>query len=123
MGIFRAVILIVEDEFLLRKDAAEIIAEAGFVVLEAANADEAIASLEARPDVNVVFTDIQMPGSMDGLKLANFVRGRWPPIKIVATSGFVRVGEADLPEGSRFLSKPYMPSEIVATLRELTGGA
>jgi CheY-like chemotaxis protein len=61
-----------------------------------------------------------MPGSMDGLKLARFVRGRWPPIKIVATSGFVNVGEDDLPEGSRFLPKPYRPEQIVATLRELT---
>jgi hypothetical protein len=60
---------------------------------------------------------------MDGLKFASFVRGRWPPIKIVATSGFVRVGEADLPEGSRFLPKRYQPAQIVETLRELTGGA
>jgi CheY-like chemotaxis protein len=121
MAIFRPVILIVEDEFLLRKDAAEIIAKAGFEVVEAANADEAIAILEARSDIHVVFTDIQMPGSMDGLKLARFVRGRWRPIKIVTTSGFVRVGEADLPEGSRFLSKPYRPAQIVETLQEMTG--
>lgn len=99
------------------------IAEAGFEVVEAANADEAIAILEARLDIHVVFTDIQMPGSMDGLKLASFVRGQWPPIKIVATSGFVRVGDADLPEGSRFLTKPYRPAQIIETLRELTGGA
>jgi CheY-like chemotaxis protein len=70
---------------------------------------EAIAILEARPDIHVVFTDIQMPGSMDGLKLARFVRGRSPPIKIVATSGFVNVAKDDL-EGSRFLTKPYRPS-------------
>jgi len=119
----RPVVLIVEDEFLLRMNAAEMIGEAGFDVVEAANADEAIAILEARPDIHVVFTDIQMPGSMDGLKLARFVRGRWPPIKIVATSGFVSVGEDDLPEGSRFLTKPYLPAQIVATLRELTSGA
>jgi CheY-like chemotaxis protein len=119
----RPVVLIVEDEFLLRMNAAEMIGDDGFDVVEAANADEAIAILEARPDIHVVFTDIQMPGSMDGLKLARFVRGRWPPIKIVATSGFVSVGEDDLPKGSRFLSKPYRPAQIVATLRELTGGA
>jgi two-component system, response regulator PdtaR len=78
------------------------IGEAGFDVVEAGNADEAIAILEARPDIHVVFTDIQMPRSMDGLKLAEFVRGRWPPIKIAATSGLVSVGKDDLPEGSRF---------------------
>jgi CheY-like chemotaxis protein len=118
----RPVVLIVEDEFPLRMNAAEMIGDAGFEVVEAANADEAIAILEARPDIRVVFTDIQMPGSMDGLKLARFVRGRWPPIKIVATSGFVSVREDDLPEDSRFLTKPYRPAQIVATLRELTDG-
>ena len=118
----RPVVLIVEDEFLLRMNAAEMIGDAGFDVVEAANAEEAIAILEARPDIHVVFTDIQMPGSMDGLKLARFVRGRWPPIKIVATSGFINVGKDDLPDGSRFLTKPYRPAQIVATLRELTGG-
>jgi CheY-like chemotaxis protein len=119
----RPVVLIVEDESLLRMNAAEMIGDAGFDVVEAANADEAIAILEARPDIHVVFTDIQMPGSMDGLKLAGFVRGRWPPIKIVATSGFVSVGKDDLPEGSRFLAKPYRPAQIVAALRELTNCA
>jgi CheY-like chemotaxis protein len=119
----RPVVLIVEDEFLLRMNAAEMIGDAGFDVIEAGNADEAIAILEARPDIHVVFTDIQMPGSMDGMKLARFVRGRWPPIKIVATSGFVNVGKDDLPEGSRFLPKPYRPEQIVATLCELTAAA
>ena len=118
----RPVVLIVEDEFLLRMNAAEMIGEAGFDVVEAANADQAIAILEVRPDIHVIFTDIQMPGSMDGLKLARFVRGRWPPIKIVATSGFVSVGKDDLPEGSHFLTKPYQPAQIVATLRKLTSG-
>ena len=69
----------------------------------------------------MIFTDIQMPGSMDGLKLARAVRGRWPPIKIVATSGRVDVREEDLPTGSRFLSKPYSPTQIAGLLRELTG--
>src|SRR6187399_2890330 len=105
----RPVVLIVEDELLLRIDAAEMIKAAGFEVVEAANADQAIEVLEARRDITVVFTDIQMPGSMDGLKLARAVRGRWPPIKIVATSGLVDVGEKDLPEGGRFLAKPYSP--------------
>ena len=76
--------------------------------------------MKTRPDIHVVFTDIQMPGSMDGLKLARFVRNRWPPIKIVATSGRVMVSEDDLPDGSVFLPKPYRGAEVVATLREMT---
>ncbi|MGY4411800.1 CheY-like chemotaxis protein [Bradyrhizobium sp. LB7.1] len=114
------VILIVEDEFLLRMDSAEMLESAGFEVIQAANADEAIAILTARSDVHVVFTDIQMPGSMDGLKLAHFVRHRWPPIKIVATSGHARIGDDDLPAGSVFLPKPYRGAEVVAALRGLT---
>jgi CheY-like chemotaxis protein len=117
----RPVVLIVEDEFLLRMDAVDMIANAGFEVVEAANADEAIEILEARRDITVVFTDIQMPGSMDGLKLVRAVRGRWPPIKIVATSGHPHVRAADLPEGGRFLPKPYSPVEVTGLLRELTG--
>jgi CheY-like chemotaxis protein len=115
------VILIVEDELLLRMDSAEVIENAGFEVIQAANADEAIAILTAQPNIHVVFTDIQMPGSMDGLKLARFVRNRWPPIKIIATSGLVRVEDDDLPAGSVFLSKPYRSVELVAALRILTG--
>jgi CheY-like chemotaxis protein len=118
----RPVVLIVEDEFLLRMDAVDMIAAAGFEVIEAANADEAIDLLEARPDITVVFTDIQMPGSMDGLKLARAVRGRWPPIKIVATSGHVHVKETDLPEGGRFLPKPYSSTQVMGVLRELMSG-
>ena len=116
-------ILIVEDEFLLRLDYAETIESAGFEVIHGANADEAIAILKARLDIHVVFTDIQMPGSMDGLKLARFVRNRWPPIKIVATSALLRVEDDDLPAGSVFLPKPYRGTEVVATLRQLTGMA
>ena len=91
----RPVVLIVEDEFLIRLHAAQIIEEAGFDVIEASNADEAISILEVRSDITVLFTDIQMPGSMDGLKLAAAVKGRWPPIKIVATSGVVNVRPDD----------------------------
>ena len=119
----RPVVLIVEDDFLIRINAAELIADAGFRVVEAANADEAIVILESRLDITVVFTDIQMPGSMDGLKLAAAIRGRWPPIKIIATSGFVDVRQDDLPEGGRFLPKPYSPEQIGRTLRELTSPA
>jgi CheY-like chemotaxis protein len=118
----RPVVLIVEDEFLVRMSTADMVEAAGFEVVEAGNADEAIEILESRRDINVVFTDIQMPGSMDGLKLARAVRGRWPPIKIVATSGYFDVREADLPEGGRFLAKPYDPVQVTGVLRELTGG-
>lgn len=119
----RPVVLIVEDDFLLRIDATEMIKAAGFEVVEAADADQAIEVLEARRDVTVVFTDIQMPGSMDGLKLARAVRGRWPPIKIIATSGRLNVGDTDLPEGGRFLPKPYSHTQVTRLLRELTTGA
>lgn len=122
VGTKRPVVLIVEDDSLLRMDAVDMIVAAGFEAVEAANADQAIDILEARRDIAVVFTDIQMPGSMDGLKLARAVRGRWPPIKIVATSGLVNVRETDLPEGGRFLPKPYSPIQVAGMLREMTGG-
>jgi CheY-like chemotaxis protein len=115
----RPVVLVVEDDFLLRMDAVDAVRSAGFESVEASNADEAIAILEAGPNTHVVFTDVQMPGSMDGLKLAKFVKGRWPPIKIVATSGRVRVAEDDLLEGARFIPKPYTPAQIIETFREL----
>jgi CheY-like chemotaxis protein len=118
----RPVVLIVEDEFLIRMDAVDTIRSGGFDVVEADNADEAIVILEGRLDITVVFTDIQMPGSMDGLKLAAAIRGRWPPIKIVATSGLLKMSEDDLPSGSRFLSKPYNAPQLMAALRELTTG-
>jgi two-component system, response regulator PdtaR len=112
----RPVVLIVEDEFLLRKYATGTIEDTGFEVVKAGNADEAIAIPEARPDIRVVFTDIQMP-----LKLAHYVRGKWPPIKIIATSGQMTLSDADLPKGGIFLSKPYAPEAISATLHTLTG--
>jgi CheY-like chemotaxis protein len=114
----RAVILVVEDDMLIRMDAAQMIAGDEFDVIEAVNAEEAIGILETRLDIAVVFTDVQMPGSMDGLKLAAAVRDRWPPIKIIATSGRVAIDE--LPDGGRFLPKPYSPAQILKTLRELT---
>jgi CheY-like chemotaxis protein len=117
----RPVVLVVEDELLIRMDAIEMIEAAGFGTLEAANADDAIVILEARPDIHVVFTDINMPGSMDGLKLARFVRDRWPPIKIIATSAHTSVEGFDLPNGGRFLPKPYSAREVATHLHELTG--
>ena len=119
----RPVVLIVEDEYLLRINAAEMITEAGFDVLEAGNADEAIAILERRLDIHIVFTDIQMPGSMDGLKFARYVRGKWPPIKIIATSAHFDVRQDDLPDGGVFLPKPYASNRVINALRECIGTA
>jgi CheY-like chemotaxis protein len=115
----RPVVLIVEDETLVRMSAIDAIEAAGFDVIEACDADEAISILEQRSDIRLVFTDIQMPGSMDGLKLAHFVKDRWPPIKIIATSGQAKITENDLPEGSRFLSKPYAVAEIASAIDQL----
>jgi two-component system, response regulator PdtaR len=101
-------------------DATQMIAGDEFDVIEAANADKAIAILETRLDIAVVFTDIQMPGSMDGLKLAAAIRDRWPPIKIITTSGQARIGCDDLLDVGPFLPKPYNAAQILKTLRELT---
>src|ERR1700721_2189757 len=98
----RPVILIGDDETLIRLAAVQIAEDEGFDVVEAANADEAIEILEGRDDIRVIFTDIHMPGSMDGLKLARAVRDRWPPIKIIVKSGHEYPSEDDLPEGARF---------------------
>jgi len=116
----RQVVLIVEDEALVRMAAVGMVEEAGFEVLEATSADEAILLLEARRDITVVFTDVEMPGSMDGLRLAHAVRGRWPPIKIIATSGRYAVRDGDLPSGGLFLRKPYSPAQVSTALRDLT---
>src|SRR5438105_9835717 len=117
----RPVVLVVEDEFLIRSSAVEIIENAGFDVLQAADADEALEILQTRTDIRVIFTDIHMPGSMDGLRLAHAVRGRWPPIKIIATSSRINVRIDELPEGGRFVPQTYRPDEIAATLRDLVG--
>ena len=115
----RPVVLVVEDEFLIREYAVEMVNEAGFEAIEAANADEAIGILECRSDIRIVFTDVHMPGSIDGLKLAHAVRDRWPPIKLIVTSGQMTLPESALPTGGRFFSKPYQPSEIARALHEL----
>jgi CheY-like chemotaxis protein len=105
-------VLIVEDQALVRAGAVDLVEDAGFEAIEAANADEAIRILESRSDIRVVFTDIDMPGSMDGLKLAHAVRNRWPPIKLVVTSGQSLRTDKDLPKGGRFVGKPYGPSQV-----------
>ena len=115
------VVLIVEDEPLLRMLAVEVVEEAGFVAIEARDADEAVVLLESRADITLLFTDINMPGSMDGLKLAHAVRDRWPPIKILVVSGKQRLQSSDLPSNSYFVGKPYQASALVEELRSLVG--
>jgi two-component system, response regulator PdtaR len=117
----RPVILIVEDEFLIRMATAEAIKDAGFEVIEASDADAAIVVLESRSDIRVVFTDIHMPGSMDGAKLAHAIRNPWPPVRIVATSGRVALETLDLPAATVLFPKPYNPEHIAWTLHALTG--
>ena len=112
-------VLVVEDDAILRLHALDIVEEAGFVALEAKNADEAIVILESRTDIALLFTDVNMPGSMDGVKLAHAVRNRWPPIKIVVVSGHVQLDESDLPTNSRFFGKPFEVQKMVAELRGL----
>lgn len=101
-------------------NAVAMIEEAGFSVLEASDADDAIRILETRRDITVIFTDIEMPGSMNGIKLAHAVRDRWPPIKIIATSGHYGFREGLLPAGGRFLPKPYTLPQISEALRKAT---
>jgi CheY-like chemotaxis protein len=112
-------VLVVEDEPLIRLAAMSLVEDAGFEALEATNADEAIAILEAREDVRVVFTDIEMPGSMDGVKLARYIRERWPPVQLIVASGKAIVGASGLPAGARFFSKPYADHAIADTLRSM----
>ena len=114
-----AAVLIVEDEPLIRMGAVDLIENAGFEVYEAGSADAAIALLELHKEIRLIFTDVDMPGSMDGLKLAHYVRGRWPPVKIIVTSGHIKVTEESLPAGAIFLPKPYDPTEIAHKVREL----
>jgi two-component system, response regulator PdtaR len=110
-------VLVVEDEPLVRMYAVFLLEEAGFETLEAGSADEAIALLETRNDIRIVFTDINLPGSMDGLRLAHAIRHRWPPIELLLTSGHTRVGDEDMPDRGLFLGKPYDGGELVRTLR------
>lgn len=113
------VVLIVEDEPLLRMMAADIVEDAGCMAIEASNADEAIVLLESRSDIRIVFTDIDMPGSMDGLKLAAAIRDRWPPIEIIVASGHVRIDDLELPPRSVFFSKPYDADKVTAQLNRM----
>lgn len=111
--------MIVDDEAILRMTAADMVEEAGFEAVEAVDADAAIHVLETRDDVRVVLTDVDMPGSMDGIRLAAQVRHRWPPIEIVMVSGKVRLRPEDVPERAVFFTKPYVPRLLVDQLRRM----
>jgi CheY-like chemotaxis protein len=116
----RMVILVVEDETLVRMFMADFLDEAGFKVFEAVNADEALTVLQARPDVQVVVTDIEMPaGSMNGLTLARTIHERWPGIGVVITSGRERPDPDDPSDKVAFLAKPYLPDTIIAVIQQL----
>jgi CheY-like chemotaxis protein len=117
----RPVVLIVDDEPILRMLAVEAVEDAGFAALEAANADQAITLLQTSADIALLFTDINMPGSMDGLALAHAVRNRWPGMKILVVSGQMRLRSSDLPPDSCFLEKPYRNDSMIEKLQLLCG--
>ncbi|SHF95412.1 Response regulator receiver domain-containing protein [Loktanella atrilutea] len=115
----RPAVLIVEDETLIRMDAFDMIREAGFKTYEASSADQAIALMDQHSDIGILFTDIEMPGSMDGVKLAAYVRDRWPPVVIIIASGAVGLDRSTFPDGASFFPKPYLASQITATLHDI----
>ncbi len=111
-------VLVVEDEFVIRLNAVQIVENAGYTALEAANADDALRILEQRDDIDVVFTDVNMPGSMDCLEMARTIRRRWPPVGVIVTSGKVLPAPGEMPSG-RFLSKPYAERQLTDALHAL----
>jgi CheY-like chemotaxis protein len=113
------VVLVVDDEDLLRHLVAEILAGEGYAVLEAANAMEALSQLELHRNVSLLFTDIQMPGNLDGLGLVELVHERWPHMLLIVTSGQVRPGIDALPFEARFVAKPFDEYEMLRQVNEL----
>jgi len=109
----RPVILLVEDDPFIRWESADALRQAGFAVLEAADADSAMAILQSRGDVSLLFTDVEMPGVIDGLELARRARDMWPTLRILVTSGRGAPPERTLPVRGRFVSKPYAQEEIL----------
>src|SRR5512146_1754672 len=102
---FNTAVLIVEDQALIRMNAVQMVEDAGYLALQAPNANDAIAILKSRRDIGAVFTDLHMSGSRSGLRLAHAVRGRWPPIYLIVTSALP--AEPDLPPDAHFVRKPY----------------
>jgi CheY-like chemotaxis protein len=118
-GLGTAVVLVVEDNPLILMNALDLVTTTGFQGVGAASADEAIAILEARSDIRLVFTDVEMPGTIDGLKLAHYIRNRWPPIHLIVASGRAILEESQLPIGSSFFSKPYDYNTIVKEMTRM----
>ncbi|RWY79056.1 response regulator [Rhizobium leguminosarum] len=118
MHSFPVAVLVVEDEALIHLAIADELEDQGFIVFSVNDAGAAIKSIERRPEIAVVFTNIEMPGTMDGMKLAAFVRDRWPPIKIIVTSGRVNP-QGSLAEDIPFLAKPYDHATVVGTICSL----
>jgi two-component system, response regulator PdtaR len=118
-GYRMAVILTVEDEFFVSEHLRLLLEHAGFGVVTTYNADDAIAVLERRSDIHTIITDINMPGSMDGLKLAEAVRDRWPPVKIIIVTGRNAPTTEEMPTGSLFVPKPYNAEIMIAAVRTL----
>jgi CheY-like chemotaxis protein len=116
------VVLVVDDEPLIRMNAADMLADAGWTAIEAADADEALALLAEHPDVTVLFTDINMPGSMDGLDLARRVHQLRPDVQLVITSGKLRPGRADLPGEGQFIGKPYGERQFISLIEAVSAG-
>ncbi len=119
MQTHKPMVLVVEDEPLLRMNTVDIVEEAGFPTLEAANAKQAIHLLEVRTDIKIILSDIDMPPGMDGITLVAMVRRRWPPVAIILVSGQIASADVVIPDGGRFFSKPVRPAELVATLEEI----
>jgi CheY-like chemotaxis protein len=117
------VVLVVEDEMLLRMRVVDMVEDAGYISVEAVDADDAFTILQSRSDIALLFTDIQMPGSMNGLELAHTVHERWPPIKIILASGQLKLSSSDIPKDSRFFGKPLSPGEMIAEMRDMLGHA
>ena len=115
------VVLIVEHDELLKSLTADIMQDAGFVVLQASDADEALAILESRSDIALLLTSVIMPGSTDGLGLAHTVCKRWPAIKTIIASGQRRLIERGLPKDSHFILKPYDAEIMISEIRSLLG--
>jgi CheY-like chemotaxis protein len=118
-GSSKPVVLVVEDEPILRRLSVAVVEVADLEAVEADNADEAIQILESRADIRVVFTDIRMPGSMDGIILARTIRRRWPHVRLILTSGEDELGTRLIPDRARFFIKPYSTNQVIESLRQM----
>lgn len=120
-GVEKVTILVVEDEAIIRMGTVHMLLDSGYQVVDASNADDAIEILAARSDIRVVFTDIKMPGTLCGLRLATAVRDRWPPVHLLVASGLKAPTEKEFPGIGRFIPKPYAPKQVLAALHDLLG--